>query len=445
MRRRMRGDVIPAELNVRLLLAVVVVLLAVQGTGWVLGRLGQPRVVGEILAGILLGPSLLGIVAPGALAYLFPAPVVVGLQILAQFGLVLFMFLVGLHLDIPSVRRSGRTVAAVAPASAVVPFGLGVGVGMVVHPLFGGDTDRIVYSLFLGVAMAVTALPVLARLLVEVGLHRDRVGGIALACAAVNDVVAWCAFAVIAAVAGPASGHGPSGVFVTLGAVLAYLAVMLGVVRWVLGRLPNLPIWVALAVVLGSAWVAEQLGIHAVIGAFVAGVAMPRRDVWLTALDDRLGVLVDSLLLPIFFVVAGIATRVDQLTTAAVLVLVLVVIVAAGKLVSAAVAARLAGERWSTSLDLGVLMNTRGVTELVMLTLGLQLGFIDSTTYTVMVLMALVTTMACAPLLAIVHRWTGRLPGGVAGQRESVASRRSGPDAEPLASAPLPSEVVRGD
>jgi Kef-type K+ transport system membrane component KefB len=415
--------VTPAELNVRLLLAVVVVVLAVQCTGWVLARLGQPRVIGEILAGILLGPSLLGVLAPGALAYLFPAQVVAGLQILAQFGLVLFMFLVGMHLDIPSVRRSRRTVVAVAPAAVAVPFALALGVGVLVHPAIGGDLDPVAYSLFLGVAMAVTALPVLARLLVDVGLTRHHVSAVAVSCAAVNDVVAWCAFAIIAAFAGPASGRGSAGALATVGAVLAYLVVMLVIVRWLLGWLPTLPIWVALAVMLGSSWVAEQLGIHAVIGAFVAGVAMPRRDVWLTTLNERLDVVVNSLLLPIFFAVAGIATRVDQLTAAAVLVTVLVVAVASfGKMVPTALAARLVGERWPTSFNLGVLMNTRGVTELVMLSLGLQSGVINSATYTVMVLMALVTTLASVPLLAFVRRWTVGVADGTPANVDAEAN-----------------------
>lgn len=398
----------PTELNVRLLLAVVVVVLAVQCVGWVLARLGQPRVIGEIIAGILLGPSLLGVVAPAASAYLFPPQVMAGLQTLAQLGLVLFMFLVGVHLDIPSVRRSRRTIAAVAPAAVAVPFVLAVGMGLLVHPVLGGDLDPVPYSLFLGIAMAVTALPVLARLLVDVGLSRHRVGAVALSCAAVNDVVAWCAFAIIAALAGPASGRGPLGVLATIGAVLAYLLVMFVIVRRLLGRLSTLPIWVALAVLLSSAWMAEQLGIHAVIGAFVAGVVMPRREVWLATLDERLGVVVDILLLPIFFVVAGIATRVDQLTGAALLATLLVIAVASfGKTVPTALAARAVGERWPVSISLGILMNARGVTELVMLSLGLQSGFINTATYTVMVLMALVTTLAAAPLLTLVRRRTG--------------------------------------
>jgi len=400
-----------SELNVHLLLAVVVVVLAVQGVGWVLARLGQPRVIGEILAGILLGPSLLGVVAPNVLAYVFPAPVIGGLQVLAQFGLVLFMFLVGLHLDIAAVRRSRGTVAAVAPAAVAVSFVLAVGVGVLVHPVLAADLDPVAYCLFLGVAMAVTALPVLARLLVDTGLDKRRVGSIALSCSAVNDVVAWCGFAVITAVVGAGVGRGFLGVLASLGAVLLYFAAVLVGVRWLLNRLPAPPIWVALVLALVSSWVAEQLGIHAVIGAFAAGVAMPRRHEWLATLNYRLGPVVTTLLLPVFFAVAGIATRVDQLTSAALLVTVLVVVVAmAGKMLPSTLAARVAGEDWPTSINLGILMNTRGLTELVMLSLGLSSGFINTGTYTVMVLMALVTTLAAAPLLALVGRRTGVLP-----------------------------------
>lgn len=391
-----------AEVNARLLLAVVVVLVAAQLVGRLIERIGQPRVIGEVAAGILLGPSVLGILAPEVLGHLFPTPVIAAMQSLAQFGLVLFLFLVGMHLDLSSVTAGRRTVAAVAPVSVAVPFGLALVLGLVVHPEFGGPTDPMMFALFLGSAVAVTALPVLARILSEVGLDRHRLGGIALACAAVNDVVAWCLLALVTAVA---TASGPAGVLTTLALAVTFLAVMFGVVRPVLARLPDLPIWTVLVVALGAAWTAEVIGVHAIIGAFVAGVVMPRRPEWARRTDERLDTVVRTLLLPVFFAVAGMATRIDRLTGAALLLAAAVIMVATlGKLGAGAVAARAAGESWSDATTLGILLNTRGVTELVIASLGLQLGIIDPIVYTVLVVMAVVTTVSTTPLLGVVRR-----------------------------------------
>ncbi len=401
------------ELNVRLLLAVAVVIIGVQAVGWLVSRIGQPRVIGEIVAGVLLGPSLLGLVLPATAAYLFPGPVVDGLRILSQFGLVLFLFLVGLHLDLPSLRGSGRTVIAVSQASIIVPFGLAIGLAALVYPEFGAEVNPVGFSVFLGSALSVTALPVLARILADVGLDRDRIGVISLACAAINDIAAWCLIAIVVAVIGATA---PFGAVTTVALATAFVVVMLLVVRPLLARLPDLPIWAVLVAAAVSAWTAEQIGVHAIIGAFIAGLVMPRRARWQQETHDRLDVVVRNLLLPIFFFVAGLSARVDQLTTSALLLTVAVIAVAiAGKLGAATVAARLAGERWSDSVTLGVLMNTRGVTELVILNLGLQLGIIDTTVYTVMVLMALVTTLMTAPLLAYLARLVGRDQAALAG------------------------------
>lgn len=390
-----------AVINVRLLLAVAVVIVAVRVVGWLVARAGQPHVIGEIGAGVLLGPSLLGLLAPDVSTYLFPGPVVDGLRLLAQFGLALFLFLVGLHLDLPALRGSGRTVTAVTPASIVLPFALAAGLAALVCPVFGAGTDPVAFCVFLGSAMSVTALPVLARLLAETGLAGDRLGTIALACAAVNDVVAWCLVAIVAAIT---TSGGPAGALITLGLSVVFLAAMMLVVRPLLAWLPDLPVWAVLVATLVCAWIGEQIGIHAIIGAFIAGVVMPRRPGWQDRVRDRLDVLVRTLLLPAFFVVAGLATRVDALTASAWLLLVAVVAVAvAGKLGAAAFAARLAGETWRDATTLGILMNTRGVTELMILSLGLQLGVIDTTVYTVMVLMALITTIAAVPLLTMVR------------------------------------------
>lgn len=393
-----------AELNIRILLAVGVVIIAVRAVAWVFGRWGQPRVLGEIVAGVLLGPSLLGLLLPGVEGYLFPTPVVDGLRTLAQFGLVLFMFLVGLELDVKELRGSGRTVTFVANASIAVPFALALGFAVLVHPVFGAGVDPVVFCLFLGAAMAVTAFPVLARILQESGLAKERIGVLSLVCAAVNDVAAWVVVAVVIAVAGAA---GPGQAMLSLGLAVVFVAAMLLVVRPLLRRWGEPPVWAVLAIAVLSAWVGEQIGVHAIIGGFLAGLVMPRRPEWQRWLADRVGIVVSNLLLPIFFAVVGLATRVDQFTWAGLALLAGVTAVAiAGKLGGASVAAKVAGESWRDSLTIGVLMNTRGITEIVILSTGLQLGFISTTVFTAMVLMALLTTLMAAPALKLVRRRT---------------------------------------
>ncbi|WP_112263236.1 cation:proton antiporter [Lentzea terrae] len=391
-----------AELNVHLLLAAGVVVVGVRAVGWLFGRFGQPRVMGEIVAGILLGPSVLGVLLPAVETYLFPGQVVGGLRTVAQFGLVLFMFLVGLEMDLGELRGSGRTVTVVAQASIAVPMVLAIGTAVLIYPRFGGGVSPVAFSLFFGAAMAVTAFPVLARLLLESGLAKRRVGVISLACAAINDLVAWVLVAVVVAVSG-ASGPGP--VLLTLGLTVVFVAGMLLVVRPLLRRWGEPPVWAVLCLTLLAAWVAEQIGVHAIIGSFLAGLVMPRRAEWQRWLHDRISVVVGNLLLPIFFVVVGLSTRVDELTWAgAVLVVIVTAVAVLGKLGGSAVAARIAGERWRDAWTIGVLMNTRGVTEIVILTTGLQLGIISTTMFTVMVLMALITTVMAAPVLNLLER-----------------------------------------
>jgi Kef-type K+ transport system membrane component KefB len=388
-----------AEINVRMLLAVAVVIIGVRAVGWLVGRVGQPRVLGEIAAGIVLGPSLLGLLVPGAVEYLFATPVVSGLRTLSQLGLVLFMFLIGIDVDAAELRGAGRTVAAVSQASVAVPAVLAFGLAIAIEPTFGSGTGWLGFSLFLAAAMSVTAFPVLARILRESGLSGTRVGTISLLSAAVNDVVAWLLVAVVVAVVGSA---GPGDVVVTAVLAAGYAAAMVLLVRPLLARMGRPPIWVVLVVAVLSAWTSEQIGIHAIFGAFVAGLVMPADPRWRQAVRARLDPVVSNLLLPVFFVVVGLSTRVDQLTGAGFALLGVVVAVAVtGKVGGAALAARAAGESWSDAFTLGVLMNSRGVTEIVILTVGLDLGVITSTVFTVMVLMALVTTVMTAPLLRL--------------------------------------------
>lgn len=396
-----------AAANVRLLLSIAIVIAATRGVGWLVARIGQPRVLGEIAAGILLGPSLVGAVWPEATAYLFPAEVRGGLGAVAQLGLVFFMFLVGLDLDASHLRGQGRRAVVISHTSIVLPFAFGSLLALWFHPRVGGDTPVLSFSLFIGIAMAITAFPVLARILQESGLHCTRIGALALTCAAIDDVTAWCALAAVVAVAG-ASGWADTAV--TVMATAGFVVAMFLVVRPVLARVGAISMPGAVAFALLSAWVTELIGIHAIFGAFLAGFVIPRGRTASNELSTVLEPVTTSVLLPVFFAVVGLSTRfglLDSVERWAILGLVVVVAVA-GKLGGSALAARLLGESWNSAVTLGVLMNTRGLTELVILTVGLELGVIDETMFTIMVLMALVTTFMAGPALRLLGQ------GGVA-------------------------------
>ncbi|HEY6794517.1 MAG TPA: cation:proton antiporter [Kineosporiaceae bacterium] len=391
------------EINARIMLSVALVILTVRLLSAVFARIRQPPVMGEIVGGILLGPSVLGLVAPAVESYVFPDPVTDRLRTLAQFGLVLFMFLVGLNLERGLLSGSGRTVAAVTAASAVVPFCLGVGFAVAVRPQFGGRAGPVPFTLFLGVAMAVTALPVLARILEDSGLLRERVGVLCLTSAAVNDVAAWNVVAIVLTIAGAAGT--PLGLWGSAVCAPLFVVVMMLVVRPALRRWAEPPVWAVVVITVVSAWVGEQVGVHAVFSGFLAGVVMPRdgqRSQWLS---ERLGPLVTAFLLPVFFAVVGLQMHADTLGAAGLVLFGAATAVAVcGKLGGAALAARAAGEEWRDALTIGVLLNTRGITEIIILSTGLQLRIISPTAFTVMVLVALVTTMMAAPALAVLRR-----------------------------------------
>lgn len=388
------------QVNVRILLAVVVVIVSVRLVGWVIAKIGQPRVLGEIVAGILLGPSLLGLLLPGVAGYLFPQPVVTALQTLAQLGLVMFMFLVGMELNIGTLRGQGRKIAVISQASILVPMLLAVPLALWLHPRLGAGADRLTFCLFLAAAMSITAFPVLARLLRETNLARTRVGSLSLVCAAINDVAAWILLAVVIAITQAA---GPADAVLALALSALFVFVMVTVVRPLLARAGQLPMWSVLAVAILSSWITEQIGVHAVFGAFVAGAVMPRMQGWQRTVRRRLESVVSALLLPMFFVIVGLSTQVHKLTSAALwwLALVVVVVAIAGKLGGASIAARLTGAPWAEATTIGVLMNTRGLTEIVFLSIGLELGVISATMFTIMVVMALVTTFMAVPILRL--------------------------------------------
>jgi Kef-type K+ transport system membrane component KefB len=374
-------------------------------------RWRQPPVVGEIAAGIVLGPSLLGLL-PGQLTErVFPADVRPLLSAIAQVGLLLFVFTIGWRFESGLLRHHRGLAAAVSLSSVVLSFGLGAGLAVLLYAqhstVRGERVPALAFVLFVGAALAVTAFPVLARILADSGLLPTRVGTLALARAAVDDVVAWCLLALVSAIV---TGGGSGGVVRTLVLSLVFVAAMLWLVRPLLARLvrcllrgrgsPYLLAVLAAGVLLSS-YATTWIGIHAIFGAFLFGYVMPREPAEL--LRRQLGRPLDTLgqlLLPVFFVVIGLGVDIGRLAGHHYLELAAVLAVAcAGKVVGAAGPARVCGMSWRDAGTLGVLMNTRGLTGLVVVDAGVGLGVLDPPMFTMMVVMALVTTAMAAPLL----------------------------------------------
>ncbi len=391
----------------QLLVQIGAILLAGRLLGLAFRRVGQPGVIAEILAGILLGPSLLGLLAPTAEAALFPEASLPVLSMMSQIGLVFFMFLVGLEFDPSRLGGSGRASVAISASGIVLPFALGAGLSLPLYATLAPEgVPQLTFALFMGAAMSVTAFPVLARILAERRLIRTRIGTIALAAAAVDDVTAWCLIAAVVAVAS-ASGALPA--IRTALLAVAYVAVMWRVVRPMLARVgprggaavSSDLVAAIFLLLLTSAGITEWIGIHALFGAFLFGVIVPRKHGLADVLVEKLEDLVTLVLLPMFFAYSGLRTQITLLNTPSAwgVAGVILVVATLGKFGGTALAARLSGLDGRTSAAVGILMNTRGLMELVVLNIGLDLGVISPELFAMMVVMALVTTIATSPLL----------------------------------------------
>jgi Kef-type K+ transport system membrane component KefB len=403
-----RGAPDPASTLFHVLLAMAVVAALAQVMGRLFVRLHQPAVVGEMLAGILLGPSLLGRVSPAAAELLLPVDIGPHLRLVAQLGAVLFMFLVGLELDAGRLRHRVRSAAVISVAGIAVPLAVGVCAAIVLYPVLAPKGVALPsFAGFFGVAMSVTAFPVLARIVAERNLGRSSLGIMALTCAAIGDVIAWCLLAGVVSFAGSKPSEG----LVTLGLTALYVAAMIGIVKPLLDRLLRRVqtakelIPSVLLLLLVSALVTEWIGIHALFGAFLLGAILPASGELAKQLTEKLEDLVRIVLLPIFFVFTGTRTEVGLLSGSGAWLLCMVIVALAfvGKLGGVSITARLLGVGWRQAAALGALMNTRGLMELVVLNVGLDLGIISKQLFTMMVVMAILTTLAGGPLLDLLR------------------------------------------
>jgi len=402
-----------------LIAQMLTILVAARLIGWLFRKIHQPRVIGEMVAGILLGPSLFGWIAPDLHASLFPPASLGHLSVLSQVGLLLFMFLVGLELDLRQLRELGRAAVVTSQVSIILPFAFGSLFALYLYPRLSDRSVSVVgFVLFMGAAMSVTAFPVLARILTEHNMLRTRVGSVAITCAAVDDVTAWCILAGIIVIVRSSGSALP--LWLMLTGLMAFVLVMLFVVRRLLVKLKLLyekrgsltadSVAIILLLVLASSLITESLGVHALFGAFLAGVIMPRHAKLSVDLSQKFESIVVVLLLPLYFALTGLRSSIFLITGASMwfYAAAIIVLAVAGKLGGSMISARLNGMTWRESAAVGVLLNTRGLVELVILNIGLDLGILSPALFSIMVMMALVTTLMTTPLL----RWI--YPEGIA-------------------------------
>jgi len=401
-----------------LILQILTIILFARLFGWMMNKIGQPTVIGEIVAGIFLGPSLLGLFFPQFSNFLFPVESLVNLQFLSQIGLILFMFIIGMELDVGILKRSAHDAIVVSHASIIFPYFLGVVLAYFLYQNFAPDTISFTaFALFIGIAMSITAFPVLARIIQERDLTKDHLGTLAITCAAVDDVTAWSLLAVVIAIV---KAGDITSALITIILSILYVMFMLFVVKRLLNKIAqthftretvNKPILAVLfGILLLSSYMTEVIGIHALFGAFMAGVIIPANQSFRRVLAEKIEDFSLVFLLPLFFVFTGLRTQIGLLNNPELWLVCLIIIAVAitGKFLGSAVAARFVGQSWRDSLVLGALMNTRGLMELVVLNIGYDLGVLTPEVFTMLVLMALITTFMTGPSISIIDFVTRR-------------------------------------
>lgn len=410
-----------SDVLLHVLLALVIVIAAARLLGSVFRAIGQPAVIGEVIAGIMLGPSLLGRISPTAQAFVLPPEIAPHLGIVAQLGVLLFMFLIGLELDTTLLRKRSHATLTISHTSIVVPFLMGATLALWLYPSFSpAGVSFTNFSLFLGLSLSITAFPVLARILTDRGMQRSQLGVVSLACAAIDDASAWCLLAIVVGIVRSAAANS----LVTIGLTAAYVLFMMLVVRPVAAKLVRRAelvdragagttalVFVALLV---SALVTEAIGIHALFGAFLLGAVIPHDSALSKDIRHRLEEFVIVVLLPAFFALTGMRTQISLLSSPTdwLFTGLILLVACAGKFGGAMLSARFTGFGWRESAMLGALMNTRGLMELIVLNIGLDLGVISPRLFAMLVIMAVVTTLMTSPLLTLLSERrepTGRL------------------------------------
>lgn len=397
-----------------LLMQIITIVIVARFFGWLFNKIGQPSVIGEIIAGIVLGPSLFGMYFPETSAALFPLESLGNLQLLSQVGLILFMFVIGMELDLKVLKSKAQDAVVISHASIVIPFALGMVLAYFTYTAYAPDgINFLSFALFMGIAMSITAFPVLARIVQERGIHKTKLGTVVLTAAAADDITAWCILAVVIAIV--KAGSFVSALYVIAMAVL-YVLVMLKLVRPFLRHIGNLNahnktlskpvVAIFLLVLVLSAYATEVIGIHALFGAFMAGAIMPDNHKFRHIFVEKVEDVAVILFLPLFFVYTGLRTEIGLLNEIGLWkVTGLIILVAVtGKFLGSAVAAKYVGQSWRDSLTIGALMNTRGLMELVALNIGFELGVLTPEVFAMMVIMALVTTFMTGPFLDLINK-----------------------------------------
>ncbi len=396
-----------------LLLQIIVIIAFARLFGFVFKKIGQPAVIGEIVAGIILGPSIIGSFFPQINQFLFPEASLVTLNFLSQIGLILFMFVIGMELDLKAISKQAYGAVIISHASIIIPYTLGMGLAYFIYNEYAPDgISFISFALFMGIAMSITAFPVLARILQEKGLTRSKLGAMALTCAAADDLTAWCILAAVIALV--KSGSSLSVIY-TIGLAVAYVLIMLKVIRPALEKLEHVYehkhkkrsgiIALFFIILIISSYITSTIGIHSLFGAFIAGVIMPSSFSFRKIIIDKIEDVSMVLLLPLFFVITGLRTQIGLLNETHLWItfgwILLVAVV--GKFGGSALAAKMVGQSWKDSLSIGVLMNTRGLMQLIVLNIGYDLGILTPEIFAMMVLMALVTTFMTGPALDLIN------------------------------------------
>ncbi len=396
-----------------LLLQIITIIIVARFFGWIFRKIGQPSVIGEILAGIFLGPSVVGYYLPEYSALLFPPESLGNLQFLSQIGLILFMYVIGMELDLKVLKNKANDAVVISHASIVIPFALGIALAYFIYHRFAPPgVEFLSFSLFMGIAMSITAFPVLARIVQERGLHKSRLGTIVITCAAADDITAWCLLAAVIAIV--KAGTFASSLYI-IALATVYVLMMLFVVKPFLRKVGDLyakrenlskpVVAIFLLTLIVSSYLTEVIGIHALFGAFMTGAIMPDNPKFRTIFIEKVEDVALILLLPLFFVFTGLRTEIGLINDAYLWKITgyIILVAVVGKFLGSALTARFVGQNWKDSLTIGALMNTRGLMELVVLNIGYELGVLTPEIFTMMVIMALVTTFMTGPALDLIQ------------------------------------------